>query len=937
MKPISLTVCAFGPFAGETQIDLRALSNGGLYLICGDTGAGKTTIFDAISYALYGSPSGDHRDASMLRSKYADSACKTYVELEFSYRGKVYRIRRTPSYEREGMKTPQHAEAELYIPDRPPITRLREVNDEIQSIMGVDREQFSQIAMIAQGDFLKLLHATTKERMDIFRRLFGTEKFEQLQNALRRDAGLLEDECRLLQARITQVLQSLGIDDFSGYADGEDDGGAVVEALLSGALPQSEIPDVLGRQKDRLMLQMTLLNDALTKNETALSEADTRLGRAIEVQKLREALSAAHTRRDTSAQVLEDLRRKEALLREECDETTVDALGKSIAALEQLMPEYEVLEALRAKLSALDAELISSERNRTALTQQRDLLTHQAEAGREELAALSDAQNTMTIWETKTAEARQTHEKLCAMERDGRAYLDLLDRLEAAQEAYLTVRERADALNADYESKNRAFLDEQAGILAGELRDGEPCPVCGSREHPAPAMVSSAAPSEQELKTARKKASEALRAAEEKSLAAGEVRGRQTEKQAGLLLQIRGLAVIPDEEIPDALSRFWIDDTLFPVLHTARIAAECHLSETEKAFAASVQTYRRKQALDLSVPKMEKELHTVGEALSAALTEDAARQAQKTEWQEQLNALSEKLPYPDRDRAAGELQNMSFRRANIREILSRQKQQLDEAERTHAACEAEVLRLTEQVADADALDASVLRTFRDALSSEQEKLKKRRDGLHLHLERISGAYAALKDLISRAAETEGRRARLRALSDTANGALRGKERIMLETYVQMSYFDRVLVRANRRLLVMSCGQYELMRAREAESNRAQSGLDLEVIDHYNGSVRNVKTLSGGESFLASLSLALGLSDEIQSRAGGIRLESMFIDEGFGTLDDAALEQAVGVLASLTVGDCSVGIISHVSALKDRIPCRLRVTKTPGGSKVSLER
>ena len=937
MKPISLTLCAFGPFADETHIDLRALTDGGLYLICGDTGAGKTTIFDAISFALYGSPSGDHRDASMLRSKYADSACKTYVELEFSYRGKVYRIRRTPSYEREGMKTPQHAEAELYIPDRPPVTRLREVNEEILSIMGVDREQFSQIAMIAQGDFLKLLHATTKERMDIFRRLFGTEKFEQLQNTLRRDAGILDDECRLLQARITQVLQSLGADDFSGYADEEDDGGAVVEALLSGTLPQNDIPDVLGRQKDRLVLQMKLLDDALAKNETALSEADTRLGRAIEVQKMREALGAAQARRETSAQVLEDLRHKEALLRDECDETTVDALGKSIAALEQLMPEYEVLENLRAKLSALQTDLITSEQNRTALTQQRDRLVQQAEAERQELADLSDAQGDMNLWETKTAAARETHANLCALERDGKAYLELLDRLKAAQTDYMDARERADALNADYESKNRAFLDEQAGILASELRDGEPCPVCGSREHPSPAVISSAAPSEQELKTARKNASAALRTAEEKSLAAGEVRGRQTEKQAALLLQIRGQALMPDAEIPDDLSRAWIEGTLFAILDAGRTEAENHLSETEKGYAAAVQKYRRKQALELSVPKTEKELRTVGETLAAALTEDAARQAQRSEWQEQLNGLSEKLPYPDRGRAAGELQNMSFRQANIRDILARQKEQLDEAERTFAACEAEVLRLTEQLSDAATLDASVLRTFRDTLSSEQEKLKVRRDGLHLHLERISGACAALKELICRAAETEGRRTRLRALSDTANGALRGKERIMLETYVQMSYFDRVLIRANRRLLVMSGGQYELMRAKEAESNRAQSGLDLTVIDHYNGSVRNVKTLSGGESFLASLSLALGLSDEIQSRAGGIRLESMFIDEGFGTLDDTALEQAVGVLASLTVGDCSVGIISHVGALKERIPRRLHVRKTPGGSSVSIER
>lgn len=936
MKPISLTVCAFGPFSKETHIDFRALTAGGLYLICGDTGAGKTTIFDAISYALYGSPSGDSRDAAMLRSKYADNGCKTFVALEFSCRGKICSIKRTPPYEREGMKTPQHAEAELIIPGRPPVTRLREVNEEITALMGVDREQFSQISMIAQGDFLKLLHATTKERMDIFRRLFGTEKYEQLQNVLRRDASVLDEECGRLQARISQVLQSIGPGDFAGYAEEETDGGAVIELLLSGGLPQDEIGGVLLRQKERLARQMALLTDALGKNETALSEADMRLGRAIEIGRLKEALEAAKSRRELSVQLLEEARSRDAILRQEGDEATLEELGKSIASLEQLMPEYEVLESLQTKLSALEKERAASEQKRVSMEMRREVLEREAAAGRTELAALSDAQGEMAALEARTAEARDVHQKLCALERDAQAYLELLDRLEAAQQDYLAARGRADVLNADYEAKNRAFLDGQAGILASGLREGEPCPVCGSVQHPSPAQISCTAPSEQELKTARKNAAAAIRLAEEKSLAAGELRGRQTERQTALLGDIRQRNVLSADVLPQQLSRTWIIGSLLPLAADARTAAAAQLSETEKAYAAAVQAYRRKQALDLSVPQTEKELRAAEDALAAERNEDAARQIKKTEWQCQADALREKLPYPDRSRAAGELQNMTFRSGSIRDILARQKQQLEEAERSCAACEAEVRNLTEQLSDTEALDSEVLRAFRDSLGAEQEKLKLRRDDLRMHLERIGGAYAALEDLIARAREAEIRRARIRTLSDTANGALRGKERIMLETYVQMSCFDRVLLHANRRLLVMSGGQYELARAKEAESNRGQSGLDLQVIDHYNGSQRNVKTLSGGESFLASLSLALGLSDEIQSRAGGIRLESMFIDEGFGTLDEAALEQAVGVLTRLTGGDCSVGIISHVGALKDRIQHRLHVKKIPGGSAVSIE-
>jgi len=936
MKPISLTISAFGPFAGETTIDLRALTNGGLYLISGDTGAGKTTIFDAISFALYGAPSGDHRSAAMLRSGYADPDRKTFVELEFSYHNKIYRIRRVPAYEREGYKTPQAAEAELITPDQPPITRVRDVNEAILTIMGVDRAQFSQIAMIAQGDFLKVLHASTKERIDIFRRLFGTETYAALQDRLRQEAGALEDTCRLSRVRIQQVLQSLHREDFVMEDGTVDDG--VLDALLDGVLPMGEILTLLERQGNIHAEQMDRLLQLISNNETALSEADTRLGRAQEQERTRRAMTAAEERLKTAEAVLSEQKKNDALLREEWNETALEQLGTQISVLEQSMSDYDTLASLTDRTNVLTDAQAALEQNRIALEHRQTTIAAQLDTGRTQLAALSDAQSRMTALETLTKEQRAVCDRLNALEREISAYLALLDQLEQVQRDYRAAAETADRAAADYERRSRAYLDEQAGILAASLQEGQPCPVCGSKEHPAPAVPSITAPTREELETAKAHAAEAAAAAEKKSLTAGECRGRVTEKEAFLFSELqsmdhlRGLA----SDAVRPLSRAWVEQDLMAAVTEQGHAAEEQLHTVEVDYAAAVQSYRGKLELETTVPRLEQDAKQAADDMTKLCTDAAANAAQLEEISGQISALREKLQFPDQHTAMAELQNLRFRRGNVREILGRQSDQLAEAERAYAAAEAEVRGLGEQLTDAELLDVGVLRSCRDAFLDEQTRLASRRDALHVKLERMRGAHTAMCELAEKIAFSEKQYQMVRQLSDTANGTLRGKERIMLETYIQMSYFDRILIRANRRFLVMSGGQYELVRAESAENNRAQSGLDLQIIDHYNGTTRNVRTLSGGESFLASLSLALGLSDEIQSAAGGIRLESMFIDEGFGTLDEHALEQALGVLAGLSLGDCSVGIISHVGALQSRIERKLIVRKTPGGSTVSME-
>ena len=823
MKPISLTISAFGPFAGETTIDLRALTDGGLYLISGDTGAGKTTIFDAISFALYGAPSGNHRSAAMLRSGYADPTRKTFVELEFSYHNKVYRIRRVPAYEREGYKTSQPAEAELMVPDQPPITRVRDVNDAILAIMGVDREQFSQIAMIAQGDFLKLLHASTKERIDIFRRLFGTETYAALQERLRQEAGALDDTCRLSRARIQQVLQSLHREDFV-MEDGAEDSD-ILDALLEGVLPMGEILSLLERQEEIHSEQMDRLLQLITNNETALSEADTRLGRAQEQERTRRAITAAEERLKTAETILSAQKKNDAMLREEWNETALEQLGSQISVLEQSMSDYDTLASLGDRTKVLTDTQAALEQKRIALEHRQKAIAAELEAGRAQLAALSGAESKMTALEAQTKAQRAVCDRLNALEREMSAYLALLDRLEQVQRDYRAAAETADRAAADYERCNRAYLDEQAGILASSLRDGQPCPVCGSREHPAPAIASAAAPTKEELKTAKAYAAETAAAAEKKSLTAGECRGRVTEKETYLLSELQntdGLQAL-STDIVQPLSRAWMEQDVLRAIKVQKKAADTQLHTVEQDYTLAVKSYREKLELETSVPQLEQDAGQGAERYTKLCADLAFCAAQIDEIGGQISALQEKLQFPDQHAAKAELQNLCFRRDNVRDVLKRQADQLSDAERVYAAAEAEVHGLGKQLSDAEILDVESLRSCRDAFLAEQAKLASRRDVLHAKLERIRSAHAAMCELTEKTAILEKQYQMVRQLSDTANGTLRGKERIMLETYIQMSYFDRILIRANRRFLVMSGGQYELARAESAEKRTGSAG------------------------------------------------------------------------------------------------------------------
>lgn len=766
MRPLKLTMCAFGPYADVTELDLEMLGEKGLYLITGDTGAGKTTIFDAITYALYGEASGKLREVSMLRSKYAKENTPTFVELVFLCREKMYTIRRNPEYLRpkdrgEGFTT-QKAEASLTCADGRVITKVKEVTAAVTELIGLDADQFTRIAMIAQGDFLKLLMAKTEERSRIFREIFHTGAYQQLQDKLKAEAAALKAAYEDVQKSMAQYA--------GGVLCEEEPLAFMLEEIREKKLlkdPGKLIEEIKKlAEKDRMEFEK--LQELLLRTEKNLEELQKKIGEGEAIKK---------TAQDR-------IKRKEAAILQQ------KKLQEAIEEGETLLPVWK--------------ERFEKEEAHAAVREQ---LT--VEIAREEQA----------LKDRKAAQEKLEH---------------LKELFEKQQIQYRKAREDYQNIRDRYLDAEQLFYDAQAGILAQSLKEGSPCPVCGSIHHPIPAVLGKQAPTESEIRKLKAESTKKEKEAAYHSEEAGILKGKV-----------------------DTAMEEW-------------------------------KTYQKQE---LSVENLNL----------------------KKETKKKLEAEYEKA------RTGYErCKNSLLRNHAAKEVLDTQI--------------AELVREEALKTDLSALDAKMdsYKEERERLFNEKKELLRQRDVRNHRLQTNERAAVSLENGLRKLYKTEEQYRLIQSLSATANAGLKGKDRVTLETYIQMTYFDRILARANVRLMIMTGGQYELLRRTKADQKTSLSGLDLDVTDHYNGTGRSVKTLSGGEAFLASLCLALGLSDEIQSQAGGIRLDTMFVDEGFGSLDEEALNQAMKALGDLADGSRLVGIISHVGNLKERIDRQIVVKKERSG-------
>ena len=913
MRPLNLIMSAFGPYAGEETIDFEKLGKSGLYLITGDTGAGKTTIFDAITFALYGEASGNNREASMLRSKYADPDRPTFVTLIFSYAGKQYTVTRKPEYERAKSRgtgtTKKAAEAELICPDGRSVTKQREVTAAIQNILGIDRNQFSQIAMIAQGDFLRLLLAETKDRQAIFREIFHTGYYQVFQDRLKEDVRELSRECENERRSIRQYISGMKCADDDLHAEN-------VRKAQSGELPTEEVMELLDRLIGKDTERLEQCGDRLSGLDAELGILNAKLGRAEELEKAEQTLEKTRAELEKAAerQKTLDAAFDEAVARQ----PEADRFAAEAAALETLLPEYDAREKLllerRNTELQLKAEKKALEKDSEALsTNTRQ--TEQLQAERKTLET-AGAQREALLREKDSVEAKgkQIADTLKTLD----AAVRLKANLEEAQQKYLAAQKKYELTQQRYDDMNRAFLSEQAGILAQTLREGEACPVCGATVHPHPAELSEAAPTEAQLKQAKREADQCRRTAEQVSSEAGSLLGQEEATRKELSRKAAELwPELPSEQIREAAER-------------ERKTLRERYAELSAAVTAEEKKLRRKAELEELIPQTEKEQQRLQESTQRCRERITACETKIRQWDELLQQAEEKLPFPSKEEANRELTRLKGAQQRIRETLTGAEEAQRRGKTVCTTLEGRATQLTEQLATAEKPDREALREESERLTKEKQELSRLNADLLL---RLNANRTARSGILKQGAELEQLEKKLtwvKALSDTANGTVSGKERIMLETYVQTSFFDRMIARANTRFFIMSGGQYELKRREVADNLRSQSGLELSVIDHYNGTERSVKTLSGGESFKASLSLALGLSDEIQSSAGGIQLDTMFVDEGFGSLDEESLEQAMKALSGLTESNRLVGIISHVSELKERIDRQIVVKKDRSG-------
>ena len=918
MRPLKLTIAGFGPYAGVQELDFETLGTGGLYLITGDTGAGKTTIFDAITFALFGEASGDNREANMLRSKYAKAADPTYVELTFAYDGKEYTVRRNPEYERAKTRgtgtTKQAADAQLTYPDGSVVTKLKDVDKAVRDIIGLTREQFSQVSMISQGDFRRLLQADTKERQKIFRDIFGTGLFVTLQNQLKDKAAEVREKRDQAARSIQQYISGMVCDPESALA-------ADVKTARSGEMPFVDVMELFDRllQEDRDT--ETTLDARLGETEKALEIISAQLTRAQAYADAKKALADRESAEAKQKTALEGV--QAALTAAQATLPEQENLSKQITQIELLLPAYDELESRRKELTRAERSLGDARSAADSAEKEQETLA-------EEITSLKAEQKTLAAVEVEreklSAKAQQLDDqkkKFQALMANFKTLADERKDLEAKQKIYLGAAAVSAHLLQEYEVKNRAFLNEQAGIIAGSLEDGMPCPVCGSTNHPNMAVISENAPTEAEVKQAKKTYDAAQKDTEKASIEASKQNGIVTTTEESLKREAEN--IIPDVAFADA-----------PEIAQAQEAFLTAEIQTVNQELKQIQVkIRRKTDLDQLIPQKEAALAAAEAALTTAKEQIAAHAASISELKRQIEESQAKLSHADKAAAQQAKAQLQFTLDKLKHALTTAETQWSEGKENLAAIRAAMEQLRKQLEGSEEADAEQLERRKTELNGQRSGITAKQKAVHA---RITTNETAQKSIAQKADEMEkldGKYAWVKALADTANGNLTGKEKIMLETYIQTTYFDRILERANIRLRKMSGGQYDLKRRRTASSMRGQSGLELDIVDHINTTERSVNTLSGGEAFLASLALALGLSDEVQMSTG-IRLDTLFVDEGFGSLDSEALSKAYNTLAGLTEGNRLVGIISHVAELKERIDKQILVTKEKsGGSRARI--
>lgn len=1063
MRPMTLTLTAFGAYAGSQTVDFEAAGAGGLFLVTGDTGAGKTTLFDGVCYALFGKLTGRVRSEKMIRSDYADDTLETSAQLTFSHRGRVWRIWRRPAQTRrkkrgEGTREItadallERLEGETAIP----VAEGKEkVDAAVEELLGIQVDQFRQIAMIAQNQFAELLNKSGRDRSAILRQVFATERCDALQTRLKEMASasraetekqvdslcqylaglrlpeteegqmplpeaaelaeLLADEgCVWRSARVLELAEHICQMDESELAGLDEQIAGLDETIKQSAGLLQSAREAARRQQQLAELEKRLAEQRAAEPEQLAAQARLKqwetAARLAPVwdgsEKARLAAQQADRLYEQASDRLAQLNAQGprwAQAREQlnADQQTAARLTVQLERQAEALQQYGRLEQAKAEQVACEQEL---ERLQTA-QQQAQTLEEQQAAALEKTQALADslpaalaaaqtAQKELERWQ----QARKT---LAEVRRQMQELVKLQKQEQAARQTLQQANDALDGAQQAYISADQLYRRDQAGLLARELTPGQPCPVCGSVHHPSPARGVVGAPDKEQLEalatameTARNAYNDALQTSSTLTAQAGSAREQYIRLARQALAELE--QELPPPEDVKALSRLVLDwdGRLDQLLEQAEALGQQRQAAVEAAGAAVNQLAGDREALE-AIRRQRSELREQ-QANATARRDSAAQRAAE---------LQAALPQASRAEAEATLSALEQQQKQLDESIRKTQQALEEYQQLLAAAEslqkerqntrkqaADEARqaaghweqaLAESGMDADAFAAArhteeeidrlrteleqarrarqETETLYHQLSEQQksapvpgcmpgqleqalEEQEQRRKALNDARTRITGRLNANRSTMAdvrtagqRLEKAQQRQQLIQQLDATANGKLSGglgKQKF--EQYVLATYFADAVEAANQRLFAMTSGRYQL-ECHQMTAAETQAALDLDVLDNYTGKLRSVGSLSGGETFQAALALALGLSDVIQNYAGGVELDVLFVDEGFGTLDAESLEQAVATLHSLVQGRRMVGIISHVPELKSRIENQLVVTKTPGGSTVALRR
>lgn len=1038
MRPIKLTISAFGPYASKQVIDFEELKGRNIFVISGKTGAGKTTIFDAISYALYGEASGESRETDSLRSHFADDNTETYVELEFELRGEKYTVNRVPKQKKKKARgegyTEKSADATLTLPDGKVITKVKNVTDKIIEILGITREQFKQIVMLAQGEFKKLLLADSVEREGIFRKIFNTYDFEKIQAELKDKAANLSKNRTKSKHEMEINLKNI---------KGEHD--IVIDEYVDFPLVIEKLKDLLERDNN---IYKTLNeegkevdNNLQVKNqEKAIIETNNNLLKEKEIitKALEELLSKEDEYKNKSKTIIDGKNAKEVkYIEDKLIETTkkltkreedynlslknIDSLKLKQEEANKLLQIEESKECDREKLSVEINNLNKLEEKIIELDSLNNKVMHlKQSAENSKLQIINNKKETEELKKSKEEKELQLKDiatletKKVELESDIKAKNKTLDEvrelfkvIRSFQNTYIEHNNKAKEykefeveykkVKENYEKMDDLYKKEQAGILASKLQENEPCPVCGSTNHPNKATIKEnlKIPTKEELKVAKENLDKLEKENLEKinnlttlnsnkttyleqvnnhlsmlsaTLNIDKTFNSETAKVVkNLGTELKSVIDKLKDELLKVIDKISLKEKIEKELNlitttiNEREQSLIKLEECEKNYTTEltqnitkIDEYKKEipenitdlKTLNNLIEVKTKELNISKEKLAKLRLENenlakklegensTSKEINKSIEELKLEIANNKVNFNEAIKEQGFDNIQTYEDAKLQismvESLEKEVENYNSELKLTKAKQEDIINKTKDIVfmDITTIDEEIR-----SIQNNKKELESKLRELHAIIVGNKTILKNVENLNIEFKEIEEEYKVVGELADLANG--KKAPYISFERYILASYFEDIIEAANIRLEKMTGDRFSLIRKTSKSKGAGQKGLELEIYDNYTDSSRDVSSLSGGESFKASLSLALGLSDIVQSNAGGVSLDTMFVDEGFGTLDPQSLDNAIDSLLELQRGGRLVGIISHVEELKERIDAKLEVTSTSKGSKVEF--